>query len=101
MKEATFDKDGYPTEEMLEAISAWDINDVSGLVDFTSDYFNQHGRLWVVNDELHIATGGWSGCESIIGAFKENRIFWAMRWISSHRGGKYVFEITAEEREKI
>lgn len=36
-------------------------------------------------------TGGWSGNEEIICALQINSIAWCMLWLSSHRGGKYVF----------
>lgn len=46
-----------------------------------------------VPGELTLVTGGWSGNEEVISAMKENTMGWIMTWSSSHRGGKYVFEL--------
>jgi hypothetical protein len=46
------------------------------------------------NSGGHVAwefvTGGWSGCEAIIGAFYENHLAHACLWESTHRGGLHV-----------
>ena len=41
-----------------------------------------------------MATGGWSGNESIIYAMRENYVLWATLWESSHRGGLEVFDVS-------
>ena len=40
-----------------------------------------------------MATGGWSGNESIISSLQDNIMFWSMYWESSHRGGLFIFRI--------
>lgn len=46
------------------------------------------GYLW-----YRVATCGWSGNESIIGALQENYMFWAFSWFMHVAGGLYVFRI--------
>ena len=89
----TFDSDGYPTDETLNAIRAWPENDLNGLIDFLRICFEGYGRVWLPSPHhFALATGGWSGNEEIIGALQENHVFWMTYWESSHRGGKYVFK---------
>ena len=40
----------------------------------------------------HVSTGGWSGHEDVISALRDNLMFWMLSWVSSTRGGHYVFE---------
>ena len=90
----------YPCEHFLKEISEWDfekksVNEFLELLrslwkyegfdfDFFSHYFNC----------FNLRTGGWSGNEAIIQAMQENRIFWAMCWQESRRGGHYKFDLT-------
>ena len=95
MKEPTFDADGYPTQETLDAIKEWPVNDPEGWFDFVEDAwtYNDSFRRTFRGRHIEAATGGWSGNESLIGAMAENGIIWAVCWQSSHRGGLYVFDI--------
>lgn len=93
----------YPTEEELNQIKNWDYKDLNGLVEFvksiwkwpesivhrepTTDEFRHKYR------ELRLATGGWSGNESIIAALDGNFMFSAICWQSSHRGGLHIYHI--------
>jgi len=45
----------------------------------------------ILHFEYH--TGGWSGNEDVIGALKNNLLFWPMFWQKSTRGGHYFFRI--------
>ena len=107
--EATFDKEGYPTESFLEAIEnckattpeearalmeviqgAWNFGDWGWSTEvIPDDDIVDHGRT-----RYHISTGGWSGNESIIYALKANKnFFWTIFWESSRRGGHFTFVI--------
>ena len=91
--EPTFDADGYPTDDTLDTIKGWNFGDNAALMRYIRSAWSDVGRVWESGREIHMATGGWSGNESIIQAMMENHVFWAMCWASSTRGGKYVFEI--------
>lgn len=91
--EPAFDDDGYPTDATLEIIKVWPYKDFFTLMAFVrlawkyDNYFEQDG------DFFYLATGGWSGNEDIIRALQENRVFWALCWEQSARGGKHIFKI--------
>jgi len=86
------DANGYPSDETLNEIASyrgdWDalLEHIRPLID---------GRGWIRRDgcKWELATGGWSGCESVIEALQRNRIFWGECWYSSRRGGLYEFKI--------
>lgn len=89
------DEDGYPTDAALERIREWDLDDYRGLIAFVSELWWMPSFGWRVEDgELHLSTGGWSGNESLIDAMQANKhLFWTMLWVSSIRGGHYVFDL--------
>lgn len=94
------DKDGYPDEHELKKIEQWDSRDLEGLMEYVKDLwkysdfgFWKQTKNSFGHNEYRISTGGWSGNESIIGALQNNLIFWGMCWLSSKRGGHYVFEV--------
>jgi hypothetical protein len=94
----TFDADGYPTEETELAIKAWDFRDVPGWLAYIREAWNHHyGRMWEEGGMLKMATGGWSGNESITHAMRENHVLWALLWESSHRGGLEVLRMPNAE----
>lgn len=88
-------EDNYPTEDELSRIRQWSLEDGwKGLLSFAKTCWwapdwgwRQRGRRY------SISTGGWSGNEDIIAALQENKLFWIVCWISSRRGGHYVFEV--------
>ena len=99
--------DGYPTDAALEALLEWPITDMPAAVEYAAETFNAMlGRAWKVERgepenesgqaEWHFATGGWSGCEDVIGALQDSNhgVLWMGFWVSSRRGGKFV--LTAE-----
>jgi hypothetical protein len=98
--EPTFDVDGYPSEQSLTAISVWQIKsneDIQALLDYCQTLWAYYGR-WEdkpLDPEegpmIWVATGGWSGNESIIKALEENWIFWCLCWQMSRRGGYHEF----------
>ena len=104
------DEDGYPTEAALEKIRTWPWNDTRAMFDYIHDLWAYaDSGFWtekeVVQDDFniheydkprlryYISTAGWSGNESIIGAMKENTMFWTLNWVQSRRGGHYIFEL--------
>jgi hypothetical protein len=92
MTSPTFDKDGYPTDDTLEAITDWPMDDIDGWFAFIEEawyypqYFKRDGNM------INLSTGGWSGNESIISAMTDN-VNWRMTWRVITRGGHYEFEL--------
>ena len=98
------DPDGYPTEAALQALRDWPVTDAPAAIEWAAEMFNtMMGRAWKVEPgepenesghlEWHFATGGWSGCEDVIAALHKtgNGVLWMALWVSSRRGGKFVF----------
>lgn len=103
------DKDGYPTEEALAIIKLWSYDDPSGWFTFIKEIWHMKDWGWeetrqphttrpeTVVDRYYLSTGGWSGNEDIIRAMTcNNNMLWSTTWVSSRRGGHYVFEIEIE-----
>jgi len=89
------DKDGYPKACELRKITKWDYNDFQGLIEYVEErwkYFDW-GYFRRTRKRYYLSTGGWSGNESIVAALMKNLMFWSCCWVSSKRGGHYVFEI--------
>jgi hypothetical protein len=84
------DSDGYPTDESLLRIENY-TGSHTKLMSEIAFLFGGYGRCEFEGDLWKIATGGWSGCESVIAALKTNRVFWTMSWQLSRRGGYYEF----------
>ena len=91
------DEDGYPTDEALARLRNWKIRDWSEIADWLAfarslwrypDYWSDADA----NGEMKVATGGWSGNESVIDAMQENRICWSWSWVESRTGGGYVMK---------
>jgi hypothetical protein len=94
----TFDADGYPTDETLKIIETWPINSndsIASLLEYVKKAWTYNFPVNSGGSEreswIYIATGGWSGNESIISALEGNIIFWVLCWLESHRGGGYKF----------
>lgn len=90
------DDDGYPTDEFLNHVAAWDFRKGhDSLLQYAmKGHIYPNYRSRVVEDGRavwRISTGGWSGNESILAALQENRMFWMVCWQESRRGGHYVF----------
>lgn len=95
---ADLDRHGYPTDRALEKIKNWNPADPAGLMAYVKSmwYFVEWG--WHEERQgskmvYSISTGGWSGNEDLIRAMGNNYIFWHMNWLSSRRGGHFVFEV--------
>jgi hypothetical protein len=87
----------YPIEAELQQITQWRFTTPPSFVEFLAFVkacwwmavwgWQQEGRTY------HISTGGWSRNEDLIGAMERHRIFWAVCWMQSRRGGHYIFEL--------
>lgn len=90
---ATFDSDGYPTDETLDTIRTWTNGDWSGLLAFVTSAWNtNYGAVRQKSSTIRFITGGWSGNEEVLSALKENTAFWTKFWLRDERGGLAVFD---------
>lgn len=118
MKEPTFDANGYPTEDTIEAIEMWGVDDEAvptpGMLEALMDFV---GRAWSYpnywektrdfvdpeypGDRPHVryvfSTGGWSGNESLVSAMENNLMLAIMGPWSWRRGGHYEYRLPQEE----
>jgi hypothetical protein len=104
----TFESDGDPTDESLDAIQQWEpdfdaVGDPWGkLIEFAKESWNMdYGTIREETDDdgerlLCFITGGWSANEAVQGAMNRNLMFHAMRWHSSYRGGMVKYSLAAE-----
>lgn len=91
------DRDEYPEECELEFIRECR-HDYMALMRYVQNRWHW-GEDWyryeLTNEyhEFYFATGGWSGNEDLIGALKENQMFWLVCWWRSERGGAFWFRL--------
>lgn len=100
----------YPTDEWLSKFELWEPKGLSDAVLFFikdlpsmfEDSLHPHGYAKVVEDKngkwhVYLATGGWSGCESILGVLDHGgtKIHQWMFWRMSAAGGARWYEIPA------
>ena len=102
------DADGYPSDEDLKRIAQW-AGDWHALMACCRECWNYADiGFWVEDDttddmrgvravRYRLATGGWSGNESVIAALRDNYIFTLMHWWGSLRGGLHIYVIPKEE----
>ena len=87
------DENYYPTDETLENIKNYKGCFVE-LMNEIQPLFVPYGNCYEIAKNLwKVSTGGWSGCEDIIDALGENKLFWSLCWESSRKGGHYEFEV--------
>jgi hypothetical protein len=93
MKEPTFDADGYPSDDTIEAIEKWPTEDFVNCLKFAEKaYQKQHYGVWKKQDGwIKIATGGWSGNESIVYALK-TQVYWKFLFLAQTSGGAYYIK---------
>ena len=87
---------GYPSDAQLEAIKNADTLKIgfSGMIGLIKDAYNSFYGTVECHDDgdfLYLATGGWSGNESVIEALQSNLCFWGFSWVQSIRGGGHSF----------
>lgn len=93
----------YPTEEELARVTAE--ADPTRALDLVAELWSSFGSVsrvltahegYLVHaapglQHLRLATGGWSGNESLIDALRTNRIVWLFTWRLSACGGLFIF----------
>lgn len=101
-----FDKDDYPTDEVLELIKNWkfDNENVYQFISLIENLWKYDGfSITMEKGEedkpckykyLNLHTYGWSGNEDIIESLRGNALFWSMFWYTSKRGGHYKFDLS-------
>lgn len=96
------DSNGYPEDDELLKIEQWPYTNCAGLLEYARGLW-QYPNYWTVSPSgiYQVATGGWSGNESVIAAMQANRMFWALCWMLSRRGGYFEFEIPPRERRPL
>ena len=89
------DRDGYPIAEDVEALRHWvgPVEEVPAVLDAVGEYLTAsgYGKATYSSEyrEWRFVTGGWSGCEEVIGAMP--LLVHSLAWLSSHRGGLHIY----------
>jgi len=100
------DDNGYPAEAALAALDRFQ-GSPRELVHYVSEMVREYGVFAVddINDDwgraakrLTLVTGGWSGCEEVIGRLSDT-MFHFLYWESSWRGGKHTYVVPADRWE--
>lgn len=102
-------EDGYPTEEALmktEVCNCTTDEDFVTFFEFLESLWHLKSWGWY-SEEFNegerkglrycLSTAGWSGNESLIGAFQRNEYLWCETWVCSRKGAHYEFEFYFEE----
>ena len=87
------DEDDYPEEHELKLIAEWPHDDWAALLEYVRERWTYQDRWTVGGDKLFVSTGGWSGNEDLIRALQQNRVFWAICWEQSRRGGHHILAL--------
>ena len=93
MLEPTFDRDGYPTEATLERVQSWPLeDDLEAGVRFIQQAWSYPERFVEVKPGVwYVSTGGWSGNEDLIAAWRRNFLLWSQWFVLHGRGGHFIF----------
>lgn len=96
----------YPTDEVLDALRLWNINDAAAGLDFLAAnwhwpefgvcYDLKRYELEMLDASegerfLRLATGGWSGNEELVSAFMQS-LASVITWRLKMRGGLWIFQ---------
>lgn len=101
--------DDYPSEETLNALRTWPWQDCAEALDrlkaewhwpdCASHALRPEEALLVHADEsdrfLRLATGGWSGNESLVSAYEANGLCTAFTWRLHAIGGLHIYRYTS------
>ena len=96
--------DGYPTEEALTRITWAAPADVIRfmLAAWNQTYGSATTKLSRCEAEvashrtdklIRLATGGWSGNEEVVGAYKRNHVAFSLTWRLSAAGGLHILSV--------
>lgn len=88
----------YPTEEQLERLKTWDLNDPRGWLEYAQSLWSYQEWGWPELEGI-VSTGGWSGNEEIIDAMQEAHmgLLWHQVWQMTKRGGHYMLILPKEK----
>jgi len=102
MKEPEFDEDGYPTEETLKTLENWDFNKIREVMTFITKAWKYPERAREARPGLWVfSTGGWSGNESLMGAFQESHAWHMVAWDHIYLpGGLWIFALKGTPAEE-
>ena len=97
MKEPTFDRDGFPTDQTLGFIESFDCSSLRNrqwmLSDFARAAWNKSTGHWrVLSDgNIRVNTGGDPRNEEVVDAMIRNIELRIWCYVSSERGGVYTW----------
>jgi hypothetical protein len=87
--------DGYPHPMQVQKIKTWPLEDGAQVFRYIQNLYRWPHLMTFTQRRVSLSTGGWSGHEEMVDALKRNHHFiWPISWISSTRGGHYVFDLT-------
>jgi len=106
LRVALRDGDGYPTEAGLSAVRTF-TGSARELVELLYEGMRAYGVVTIEPKgeghrkvvEVYLATGGWSGNESIVDALRDS-FFWFVYWHQSGRGGAFWFRVPVDSWDK-
>lgn len=91
----TYDADGFLSDKTVDVIRAY-IGDPLTWLNFCVKCWDQTRgsvKRWenLTDYGFSFITGGWSCNEHAISQMDRNCVMWKQCWLSSHRGGKFLF----------
>ncbi|MFA7218970.1 MAG: hypothetical protein WC119_00395 [Synergistaceae bacterium] len=90
----SFEKSGDLSDDTAEKIEKWPYTLMDEIWDYIDKCWNhEYGKIEIRSEvrEIHFSTGGWRDNELIIDSLHKNSQFWHVHWLSSHKGGRYIF----------
>ena len=98
---ATMNGYEYPSDKVLYKIRNWSIYDPEGLLEYIRKNWYYSHAVTISDDgiEWEFVTGGWSGDEALIRAFRENKIMWMLLWYSSTASGVHKFVLETRTKK--
>lgn len=87
------DADGYPTESTLRMFEYCmsSVQYFTKVMEALAAVWRYPERVTRQGDIWRVSTGGWSGNEDVIGALRQNHLWWTFYCRAWSAGGHYVF----------